>query len=145
MEPECSLRCTQQSVIFLHPQTKPAHANPFDFFKFYFNVILSFTCMLSKRSVFFRFPAKNMYTFVSSLQACPPTWRACHEAHHYAVHIRQRTTKWLLCQKKDQFADRHGCFGHLHPASYIYVGKPPLAPYVSRPNKICLPYLKCCQ
>lgn len=69
MEPKCSLRCTQQSVSFLHPQTKPAHANPFDFFKFYFNVTFSFTCMFSKRSVFFRFLFKNVYAFVSCLQA----------------------------------------------------------------------------
>jgi len=70
MEPECSWRCSQQPVSFLHSQTDPAHAIPFDFLRSIFNVTLSITCSFSKRSVLFRFPVKNKYAFVSSLQAC---------------------------------------------------------------------------
>jgi len=42
----------------------------------------------------------------------------------------------VAVSKNDQFADRHACFGQLHSAPCIYVGKLPLAPYVSRPNKM---------
>jgi len=64
MEPGCSLRCTQQSVSFLHPQTNPVHAIPFDFFK------SSHLRLCSPRDLFSSDSPSKTYAFVSSLQTC---------------------------------------------------------------------------
>ena len=151
MEPECSWRCSQQPVSFLHSQTDPAHAIPFDFLR----SILMLHSHLRVGSPSYPFSSGSPSKTCTHLPAlCKrATWRASLISGE-----EQKSRSSSLCSsystahgqmvtvsKKDQFADRHGCCGHLHPAPYFYAGKTPLAPYVSRPNKICLSYLKRCQ
>jgi hypothetical protein len=72
----------------------------------------------SPSDVFFRFPVKNMYAFVSSLQACRMArlsniWRATKEMKLLIMQfISDSARSNGDCVKKGSFADRHGCFGH---------------------------------
>jgi hypothetical protein len=135
VEPEDSLRCSQEPASFLYPQMNPAHAMPFTFFKSYFNVNHPLKCRFSKRSLSFRFPIKLCTHFLplpTVPHAAPPS-NICRGTQNMKLFIMRfiwesAQSKWLLCQKRIILHNRLGCFGRLN-SSQIPAYPPLLLPH----------------